>query len=286
MRSSETIQSVIFSCVYAGIDWPPCTRRTAFEVTTAKRFFLVNFSIHDLKKRSDSVRYTDTTAAAVYTHRLWRTHRSLGSFFCASPSERFLLKISPRARTRVQSALASVRVDTSALPRSHFEGFSFSCLPFAILAAVIRCVWKGNKSSHKSQEAVKNLFILLLLSTELLLLLSTECLLDSEEKDTTAKSYFVLIVRESRCHFIGKPTPSAAEVVCQLHSNIISSPDVSSLLLPLRFECEWFDCLDNQRNSEDNKTIDSRATQKQNCVWCHHVGQRRRMGWRWCLGKL
>lgn len=66
--------------------------------------------------------YTHTQGEGTHTMSLW-------SFFCASQRERrslfVLLKISPRARTRVQSALASVRVDTSALPRSHFEGFCF-----------------------------------------------------------------------------------------------------------------------------------------------------------------
>jgi hypothetical protein len=66
------------------------------------------------------------------------------SFFCASQRERrslfVLLKISPRARTRVQSALASVRVDTSALPRSHFEGFCF-------LLSLVCCVLPSSRLS-------------------------------------------------------------------------------------------------------------------------------------------
>ena len=81
-----------------------------------------------------------TPTTTMYTHTQCEGTRTMSrwSFFCASQRERrslfHLLKISPRARTRVQSALASVRVDTSALPRSHFEGFVFFFLLSAVCA--------------------------------------------------------------------------------------------------------------------------------------------------------
>lgn len=73
--------------------------------------------------------------------------------------------MSPRAGKRVQSALASVRVDTSALPRSHFESYYFFFL-FLLRLSFLNCHQvclkkKGGdeKRDIKAKKPLKKVFI-------------------------------------------------------------------------------------------------------------------------------
>lgn len=89
-------------------------------------------------------------------------------------------------------------------------------MPFAVLAAVIRCVWERGTSQVTSQEAVENHFIFV-----------TLCVLDSEGRTT----------EELFCVYRAGVTPSFLgnyRVVCQLFSNIITGRVI--LLLAVEFE--------------------------------------------------
>lgn len=155
------------------------------------------------------MRYTLLLLYYVYTQSEGTHTMSLWSFFCASQRERrslfVLLKISPRARTRVQSALASVRVDTSALPRSHFEGFCF-------LLSLVCCVLPSSRLSSgvfrkgkqvKKPSKITSFSCYSSLTAGVVVFFRACGVCDSQKGDNRAKSYFVFIVWESRW----KPPP-------------------------------------------------------------------------------